>query len=58
MEKRLAYANATLIIAERMPLFYTKMKYFQDYNFDFSHFLTLLHNLTLFMHLNMLKTRF
>ena len=30
MEKLLAYANATLIIAERMLLFYTKMKYFHD----------------------------
>ena len=57
MEKLLAYANTTLIIAERMPNFYCKLKYFQGYNINLSHFLASLNNQTLFMHLDMHKTR-
>ena len=56
MENILAYANSTLITAERMPYFYSKMKYFKGLNFNLSHFFTLLNNLTLFMCSNMTKT--
>ena len=56
MENILAYANSTLITAERMPRYHSKMKYFKDLNFNLSHFFTLQNNLTLFMHPNLTKT--